>query len=100
MTDIDTLFNKFDKQELLEQTASESATVKKSKTTQPPEKYAKSMLFVRGVPKDATNTELEEFFSNVGPVRSCFVVGEKKPEESEDTAKDKKTSSANRGFGF
>ncbi|KAJ2498316.1 RNA recognition motif-containing protein [Coemansia sp. RSA 1972] len=98
MTDIDTLFNKFDKQELLEQTASESATVKKSKTTQPPEKYAKSMLFVRGVPKDATNTELEEFFSNVGPVRSCFVVGEKKPEESEDTAK--KTSSANRGFGF
>ncbi|KAJ2539168.1 RNA recognition motif-containing protein [Coemansia sp. RSA 1853] len=100
MSDLDTLFNKFDKQELLEQTASEPASaVKKSKTTQPPEKYAKSMLFVRGVPKDATNTELEEFFSNVGPVRSCFVVGEKKPEESEDTTvKDKKT--ANRGFGF
>lgn len=34
----------------------------------------KSTLFVSTLPFAATNAELEEFFSQVGPVRSCFVV--------------------------
>ncbi|KAJ2844160.1 RNA recognition motif-containing protein, partial [Coemansia brasiliensis] len=103
MSELDTLFDTFDQQELLEQTSTAAASTESKKTSQPPEKYAKSMLFVRGVPKDATNEELEEFFSNVGPVRSCFVVGDKNTEESEgmpDGDKDAKSTGKNRGFGF
>ncbi|PIA19636.1 RNA-binding domain-containing protein [Coemansia reversa NRRL 1564] len=88
----------------------------KSKTeakSQPLEKYAKSTLFVRGLPKSATNEELESFFSNVGPVRSCFVVAKKIEEAAVDVPENKdgneeaaktdgakKTQLGNRGFGF
>ena len=34
-------------------------------------------LFVRRIPSGTTNQELEEFFSNYGPLRSCFVVDKK-----------------------
>ncbi len=41
----------------------------------------KSTLFVRNLPFDATNTELETFFGTVGPIKACFVVTDK-PGES------------------
>ena len=41
-----------------------------SKETQ----HSKATLFVSTLPFTSTNEELEEFFSSVGPVRSCFVV--------------------------
>ncbi|KAJ2299994.1 RNA recognition motif-containing protein, partial [Coemansia sp. RSA 2702] len=103
MSELDALFNEFDQQEQLGRTtATEPTEAAKSTTAQPPEKYAKSVLFVRGVPKDATNEELEGFFSNVGPVRSCFVVCDKKPEGSEDApaAAENNKTVKNRGFGF
>ncbi|KAJ1914620.1 RNA recognition motif-containing protein [Mycoemilia scoparia] len=79
-----------------------------------------STLFVRKIPRDATSSELEEFFSEIGPVRSCFVVEDKggdggsddkdegpdQEDASSDNPKaDKSKSSpqkafANRGFGF
>ncbi|KAI8871664.1 hypothetical protein GQ42DRAFT_161858 [Ramicandelaber brevisporus] len=54
----------------------------------------KSSLFIRNIPFDATNEELEQFASEVGPVRSCFVVSDqpnaknngKKPNKRRSTA--------------
>ncbi|GBB93981.1 hypothetical protein RclHR1_02270005 [Rhizophagus clarus] len=37
----------------------------------------KTTLFVRRIPYDATNNEFEEFFSSIGPLRSCFLVKDK-----------------------
>jgi RNA recognition motif-containing protein len=34
-------------------------------------------LFVSNLPFDTTNKDLEELFSNVAPVKSCFVVMDK-----------------------
>ena len=42
-------------------------------------------LFVRRIPTGTTNQELEEYFSNYGPLRSCFVV-DKKQASSQDNA--------------
>ena len=39
--------------------------------------YSKSTLFVSTLPFTATNEELESFFSQIGPVRSCFVIKDK-----------------------
>ncbi|RIA89613.1 hypothetical protein C1645_771894 [Glomus cerebriforme] len=39
--------------------------------------YSKTTLFVRRIPYDATNSEFEEFFSRIGPLRSCFLVKDK-----------------------
>ncbi|KAJ2685352.1 RNA recognition motif-containing protein [Coemansia spiralis] len=90
MSELDTLFEEFDQAENLAQAPVEAAQPKAeaAESKAPKEKYAKSMLFVRGIPKDATNQELEEYFSNIGPVRSCFVVGEKKPEKPAKADKD------------
>ncbi|XP_072045384.1 LOW QUALITY PROTEIN: RNA-binding protein 28-like [Amphiura filiformis] len=49
---------------------------------------AKCTLFVRNLPYDATNEGLEEVFSEVGPIKSCFVV------------KERGVSDKCRGFGF
>ncbi|PKY51240.1 RNA-binding domain-containing protein [Rhizophagus irregularis] len=38
---------------------------------------SKTTLFVRRIPYDATNSEFEEFFSSMGPLRSCFLVKDK-----------------------
>jgi nucleolar protein 4 len=45
--------------------------------------YSKTTLFVRRIPYDATNSEFEKFFSNIGPLRSCFLVKDK--EESNNS---------------
>jgi len=55
---------------------------------------AKATLFVRGLLHDATNDQLEAFFSEVGPVRSCFVVMENLPEDKKDIQRH------NKGYGF
>ena len=36
--------------------------------------HAKATLFVSTIPFNATNEDLEFFFSQVGPIRSCFLV--------------------------
>ena len=36
--------------------------------------YSKSTLFVSTIPFEARNEELEEFFSQIGPIRSCFII--------------------------
>lgn len=41
------------------------------------EDQTKNTLFVRGIPFTATNEELETFFSEFGPLRSCFAVIDK-----------------------
>ena len=76
---------------------------------------SKSTLFVRGLPYDATSAQLEEFFSEVGPVRSCFVVLDRSAEQEaaeSSTASGEETGIAaaaakaakgplkNRGYGF
>ncbi|KAG0262091.1 RNA recognition motif-containing protein [Actinomortierella ambigua] len=72
-------------------------------------KYSKSTLFVRGLPFEATSAQLEAFFGEIGPVRSCFVVLDKSAEqaaaESEDGEKKGIAAAApkavkNKGFGF
>lgn len=47
----------------------------------------KSTLFVRGVPFDMDETGLEQLFSDVGPIKSCFLI---KPKGEEK----------HKGFGF
>ena len=46
-------------------------------------------LFVSSLPFETTSKELEEFFSEIGPIRSCFVVSDK-----EDSSKN------NNGCGY
>ncbi|KAI8609849.1 hypothetical protein BC830DRAFT_1173203 [Chytriomyces sp. MP71] len=45
-------------------------------------------VFVRGIPYEATSAQLEAFFGEVGPIKTCFVVG------------DKDKIAANKGYGF
>ncbi|KAJ1961109.1 RNA recognition motif-containing protein [Dipsacomyces acuminosporus] len=114
MSQLESLFDEFNQEEQesrqLSGSAQKVAGPGDENSADAIEAYTKSTLFVRGVPKDATNEELEEFFSNVGPVRSCFVVGEKKnedkgdeeeaEEEEGDDKKGKPAKTRNRGFGF
>ncbi|KAI8320595.1 RNA-binding domain-containing protein, partial [Martensiomyces pterosporus] len=81
MSQLESLFDEFNQEEQQPSVPAQAKT--EAGAAQPSETYTKSMLFVRGIPKDATNEELEEFFSNVGPIRSCFVA-----------------TVRNRGFGF
>jgi nucleolar protein 4 len=63
-----------------------TASAQKSPTT----------LFVRNLPFACTNAELEQFFSEFGPLKGCFVVAEHSaPSESPATAPGR-----NRGIGF
>ena len=41
---------------------------------------SKCSLFVRGIPANSSNDELVDFFSNVGPLRSCFIANSVKGE--------------------
>jgi nucleolar protein 4 len=61
-------------------------------TTEKDTHHSKATLFVRNIPYDATNQELEEFFSDLGPIRSCFVVMDKSEEEPEKVQ--------NKGYGY
>ncbi|KAJ2727036.1 RNA recognition motif-containing protein [Coemansia sp. Benny D115] len=103
MSALDSLFDQFDQEEIQSRAPPEQK-VSAPKTDQPEEKYTKSMIFVRGIPRNATNEQLEEFFSDIGPVRSCFVVAEKNeaPAEGEEKEASAKKSAPvlNRGFGF
>lgn len=38
---------------------------------------AKKVLFVQNVPYDTTDEEFEKAFSDVGPIRKCFLIKEK-----------------------
>ena len=38
---------------------------------------SKSTLFVSTIPFDAENKDLEAFFSEIGPLKSCFIVKDK-----------------------
>jgi nucleolar protein 4 len=71
------------------------ATTVDIKATEASEKdahHSKATLFVRNIPYDATNQELEEFFSELGPIRSCFVVMDRNQEGTEKVQ--------NRGYGY
>ncbi|KAI9312628.1 hypothetical protein BX666DRAFT_1985004 [Dichotomocladium elegans] len=57
---------------------------------------AVSTLFVGKLPRDANSRELEEFFSEIGPIRNCFVVADRtdgKIEESDPKFR-------NKGIGY
>ncbi|RUS28950.1 hypothetical protein BC938DRAFT_481242 [Jimgerdemannia flammicorona] len=69
--------------------------------------HSKSNLFIRNIPYDATSAELEAFFSDLGPVRSCFVVLDNRPQLPEPVlvgetaeAKKKRETPKNKGYGF
>lgn len=73
------------------------------------ESTSKSTLFVRGLPYDATNEQLEAFFSEVGPVRSCFVVLDRNTEQNTSESSEvvetgitatTKAPHKNKGYGF
>ncbi|ORZ09148.1 hypothetical protein BCR42DRAFT_381797 [Absidia repens] len=59
--------------------------------------HAKSTLFVRGIPYDATSKDLETFFSDVGPIRKCFVITEHR---GENAIKEGEPGFKNKGFGY
>lgn len=82
-----------------------------STDTSAEENTSKSTLFVRGLPYEATNEQLEAFFSEVGPVRSCFVVLDRNTEKNASessggvesksgTATTTKALHKNKGYGF
>ncbi|KAG2173696.1 hypothetical protein INT43_005116 [Umbelopsis isabellina] len=73
-------------------TEATNVDVKVIDATEKDSQHSKATLFVRNIPYDATNHELEEFFSDLGPIRSCFVVMDK---SQEDAAKPQ-----NKGFGY
>lgn len=40
-------------------------------------RLAKKVLFVKNIPYDTTDEEFEKAFSDVGPIRKCFLIREK-----------------------
>ncbi|KAF9420462.1 RNA recognition motif-containing protein, partial [Entomortierella beljakovae] len=93
------------KVEVADTTSTETTTTAASE-----ENTSKSTLFVRGLPYEATSEQLETFFSEVGPVRSCFVVLDRSAEQTAAEDGDSKEGIAaaaatkaplkNKGFGF
>ncbi|OMH86265.1 putative RNA-binding protein [Zancudomyces culisetae] len=52
---------------------------------------SRRVLFVRGIPLDVEDKELEAFFSEAGPIKKCFIVREKalREQETDDISKNK-----------
>lgn len=55
-----------------------------------------STLFVRKIPTDAKSSDLEAFFSEVGPIRNCFVVAD----TSNGKVKETDPNFRNKGYGY
>ncbi|CAG8498517.1 9630_t:CDS:2 [Diversispora eburnea] len=64
---------------------------------------SKIKLFVRKVPYDATDSEFEAFFSEIGPIRSCFLIKESENTKSVNNPsvnEELKNVVKNLGYGF
>lgn len=57
---------------------------------------AVSTLFVGNLPRNATSKQLEEFFSDIGPIRNCFVVADR----SKGKVKEDDPQFQNKGVGY
>ena len=57
---------------------------------------AVSTLFVGNLPRNATSKQLEEFFSDIGPIRNCFVVADR----SKGKVKEDDPQFHNKGVGY
>jgi nucleolar protein 4 len=55
----------------------EEAKQKETNDSSSDEVYSKNTIFVSTLPFDATKEDIEEFFSSVGPIRSCFIIKNK-----------------------
>jgi len=76
-------------------------TVSEAEAVSPPTKPRRGLvcshttLFVRNLPFDCTNSELEAFFSEFGPLKGCFVVANHQ-QDQDGPASQQRT----RGIGF
>lgn len=60
-------------------------------------KYSKTSLFIRNIPSDCVDDEITEFFSNLGPLKSCFVVRPTKDDSGDISSNNQKRKHL---FGF
>ena len=67
---------------------SSTTTPTKPSSTEPQTDRSKTTLFVSSIPYTATSESLQSFFSEIGPVRSCFAVADRTQEGK------------NRGYGY
>ncbi|KAI9006137.1 hypothetical protein BC832DRAFT_531303 [Gaertneriomyces semiglobifer] len=70
----------------------EKESEKTPSTAAIPADRSRNTLFVSTIPYNATSEQLQEFFSDVGPVRSCFVVA--------DSAAQEDGAFRNKGYGY
>ncbi|ORX74679.1 RNA-binding domain-containing protein [Linderina pennispora] len=68
MSQLESLFDEFNQEE--QQQQQQQVVTKKGGEKTSEDTHTKSMLFVRGIPKDATNTELEERWEATEPMPS------------------------------
>ncbi|KAJ3181098.1 RNA recognition motif-containing protein [Gaertneriomyces sp. JEL0708] len=70
----------------------EKETEKTPSASTIPADRSRNTLFVSTIPYHATSEHLQEFFSDVGPVRSCFVVADNSAQED--------GAFRNKGYGY
>jgi nucleolar protein 4 len=61
-------------QEILSEPLSALKPAEKSKESKPSEIHSRATLFVSRFPFETTSEQLESFFSEIGPVKSCFII--------------------------